>query len=127
MENHRDKKLLDKVRDRIRVKHYSIRTEQAYIHWIRQYIYFHQIRHPETMGAREIEEFLTDLAVSQKVSPSTQNQAFNALLFLYREVLGVSLADQNIQAIRAKRKERVPVVLTKDEVKSVIRQMEVHN
>ena len=75
-------KLLDRVRDKIRLKHYSIRTEQAYVSWIKRYIYFHNMKHPKDMGEMEIEEFLTDLAARGKVAASMQNQAFNALLFL---------------------------------------------
>ena len=76
------RKLLDQVRDKIRFKHYSIRTEKAYVGWIKRYIAFHKMRHPKEMSKKEIEEFLTFLAVEQKVSPTTQNQAFSALLFL---------------------------------------------
>jgi site-specific recombinase XerD len=82
------RKLLDIVRDKIRVKHYSIRTERNYIVWIKQYILFHNKTHPVDMGKKEIEEFLTFLAVKKNVVAGTQNQAFSALLFLYREVLG---------------------------------------
>lgn len=95
------KKLLDIVREKIRVKHYSIKTEQSYVGWVKQYIFFHNKKHPIDMGKREIEEFLTYLAVERKVSPSTQNQAFSALLFLYTQVLGIDLKDTNIQALRA--------------------------
>ena len=94
------KKLLDIVRDKIRVKHYSIKTEKSYVSWIKRYIFFHKLRHPNEMGKREIEQFLTHLAVERNVSPTTQNQAFNALLFLYEQVLGISLKDQNIQILR---------------------------
>lgn len=80
-------RLLDQVRNAIRLKHYSMRTEQTYIGWIKRYIYFHNKRHPKDMGETEIKAFLTNLAVHRKVAASTQNQAFNALLFLYREVL----------------------------------------
>ena len=124
MNQSNDKKLLDRVREKIRLKHYSIRTEESYTQWIKRYIHFHGLKHPEMMGTREIEEFLTHLAINEKVAPSTQNQAFNALLFLYREVLNISLEGQNIQAMRAKRKERVPIVLTREEVKSIILQLE---
>jgi site-specific recombinase XerD len=82
-----DRKLLDQVRDKIRLKHYSIRTEKSYVDWIKRYIYFHDVQDPKNLGAKEIEAYLTDLAVNGKVAPSTQNQAFNALLFFYREVL----------------------------------------
>lgn len=114
------RKLLDRVRDKIRVKHYSIKTEKSYVGWIKRYIFFHHLRHPEEMRKREIEEFLTHLAVERGVSPTTQNQAFNAILFLYEQVLGISLKDQNIQALRAQQRKRVPTVLTREEVKSVI-------
>lgn len=114
------KKLLDIVRDKIRVKHYSIRTERNYLGWIKQYIIFHDKKHPMEMGKIEIERFLTHLAVDKRVAAGTQNQAFSALLFLYKEVLGIDMSDQNIQALRAKERKRVPVVLTKDEVQKVI-------
>ena len=84
-------KLLDIVRNKIRLKHYSIRTEEAYVSWIKRYIYFHNKRHPKDMGRTEIEAFLTDLAVNGKVAASTQNQAFSALLFLYEKVLNKSV------------------------------------
>jgi len=112
MEKPPKKKLLDQVLDVIRLKHYSIRTEKAYVNWIRRYILFHNKRHPKEMGSREIEDFLTHLAVNERVDASTQNQAFNALLFLYREVLKVQL-DDSIDAVRAKRPKRLPTVLTK--------------
>ena len=114
------KKLLDIVRDKIRLKHYSISTEKTYVHWIKHYIIFHHKKHPIEMGKGEIEEFLTHLAVERKVSPSTQNQAFSAILFLYKEVLGVDMSEWNIQALRAKERKHIPVVLTKDEVFEVI-------
>jgi len=84
-------RLLDRVREAIAARHYSHRTEKAYIHWIRRYIFFHGKRHPVEMGAPEVTAFLTSLAVHDKVAASTQNQALSALLFLYREVLGVEL------------------------------------
>lgn len=118
------RKLLDQVRDKIRLKHYSIRTEKAYADWIKRYIFFHKMKHPKDMGVREIEEFLTDLAVNRQVAPSTQNQAFNALLFLYKQVLEIEFEQQRIDAVRAKRKERIPTVLTKEEVTELIQQME---
>jgi len=86
------KKLLDQVRDDLRLKHYSLRTEEAYVSWIKRYILFHDKRHPAEMGAPEIEAFLTHLAVDQKVAASTQNQALSALLFVYRDVLEKDLA-----------------------------------
>ncbi|MDF1881941.1 integron integrase [Sulfurimonas sp. MAG313] len=114
------KKLLDIVRDKIRFKHYSFSTEKTYVFWIKHYILFHGKRHPVDMQKREIESFLTHLATHKKVSPSTQNQAFSALLFLYKEVLGIDMSDWNIQALRAQERKHIPVVLTKDEVKIVI-------
>ena len=114
------KKLLDIVRDKIQFKHYSIKTEHSYVGWIKRYIIFHNKRHPKEMGKVEIEQFLTWLAVEKKVSPTTQNQAFSAILFLYKEVLGVDMREWNIQALRAKERKHIPVVLTKDEVSRVI-------
>ena len=108
------------MRDKIRFKHYSRKTEQAYIYCAKSYILYHNKRHPKEMGKNEIEQFLTYLAVNKNVSPTTQNQAFNALLFLYEQVLDISLKDQNIQALRAKERKHIPVVLTKDEVKTII-------
>src|SRR5690349_9684628 len=108
-------KLLDQVSEVMRFKHYSIRTEQTYREWIKRFVVFHQKRHPREMGAFEIERFLSDLAVRAKVAASTQNQAFNALLFLYRQVLHQDVGQ--IEGVeRAKRPERLPVVLTREEV-----------
>ncbi len=112
-------KLLDQVRNRIRVKHYSIRTEEAYVSWIKRFILFHDKRHPKEMGSKEIEAFLTNLAVRGKVASSTQNQAFNAILFLYNQVLKLDVFDK-IDAIRAKPPERLPVVLSEQEAIGVI-------
>ena len=114
------KKLLDIVRDKIRFKHYSISTEKTYVHWIKSYIFFHNKKHPIEMGKIEIEQFLTNLAVKNRVSPTTQNQAFSAILFLYKEVLGMDMSEWNIQALRAQERKHIPVVLTKDEVFKVI-------
>jgi len=113
------KKLLDILVDKIRLKHYSLSTEKTYLYWSRNYILFHNKRHPKDMGKIEIEQYLTYLAVERKVAPTTQNQAFNALLFLYKEVLDIDLKDENIQAFRAKAKERIPVVLSIDEVQQI--------
>ncbi len=104
----------------MRLKHYSIRTEEAYVHWIIRFILFHNKRHPKDMGPPEIETFLTHLAAEANVAASTQNQAFHAILFLYRQVLGISLEGQSINALRARKKKNLPVVLTKEEVKRVI-------
>ncbi len=114
------KKLLDTDRDKIRLKHYSLSTERAYVYWIKHYILFHKKRHPLEMAKPEIERFLTYLAVKRKVSPTTQNQAFSAVLFLYKEVLGIDVSSWNIQALRAQERKHIPQVLTKEEVKRVI-------
>ena len=112
-------KLLDQVRDKIRLKHYSIRTEQAYVDWIKRFILFQHKRHPAEMGAAEAEAFLTHLAVAGKVAAATQNQAKAALLFLYREVLATELPWlDNVE--QAKVSRRLPVVLTQAEVKSLL-------
>ena len=111
--------LLDRVRHAIRARHYSRRTEKAYVHWIKRYIFFHAKRHPAEMGAVEITAFLTALAVRERVAASTQNQALNALLFLYREVLWLELPWLD-DLVRAKRPEHLPTVLTRDEVRRVI-------
>ncbi len=116
------KKLLDQVRDKIRLKNYSYETEKSYVDWIKRFILFHEKRHPAEMGKIEIEAFLTHLAVAKDVAASTQNQALHALLFLYREVL-VQPIDLNLKAVRAKRPERLPTVLTKEEVNQVIAQL----
>ena len=112
-------KLLDQVRDRLRVKHYSIRTERAYVGWIKRYIIFHGKRHPSEMGKLELEAFLTSLAVQRNVSASTQTQALSALLFLYKEVLGLEFPW--LEAVtRAKKPMRLPTVLTADEMKPLL-------
>ena len=112
-------KLLDRVRWHLRVKHYSIRTEQAYVDWIRRYILFHGKRHPDEMGERQITQFLTHLAVDKHVAASTQNQAFSALLFLYQQVLERKLDFiDNVQ--RVTRPSKLPVVFTPSEARSVL-------
>ena len=112
----RPKKLLEQVRETLRLKHYSIRTEEAYIRWIKRFILFHNKRHPLEMGLPEIEAFLTHLAVKERVAASTQNQALAAILFLCREVLHREL-EGPIEPIRARRPKRLPTVLTKEEVR----------
>ena len=114
------KKLLDIIRDKIRFKHYSFSTERTYVYWVKQYIFFHYKKHPIDMGKNEIEAFLTNLAVKNRVSPTTQNQAFSAILFLYKEVLEVDVGAWNIQALRAQERKHIPVVLTKDEIQNVL-------
>lgn len=124
MPEEKPRKLLDQVRDIMRRKHYSIRTEQTYIAWMKRYIFFHHKRHPREMGVAEIEAFLTHLAVRDNVSASTQNQAFNALLFLYKHVLGISMEDQEISAVRAVKRKKIPVVLNRDEIKTLLTLMD---
>jgi len=114
---------LDQVREAVRARHYSRRTEKAYIHWIKRYIFFHGKRHPAELGASEVTAFLTSLAVHDKVAASTQNQALSALLFLYREVLSVELPWLD-DVIRAKRPQHLPVVLTRDEVRAVLQRLD---
>lgn len=116
-------KLLDQVRERIRVKHYSIRTETQYVHWIKRFIIYHGKRHPLKMGASEVEAFLTHLATAGGVSASTQNQALSALLFLYREVLGMDLPWLD-NVVRAKKSQHLPVVLSRSEVAGVLGRMD---
>ncbi len=112
-------KLLDRVREAIRSRHYSRRTEEAYIGWIKRYIFFHGKRHPMEMGAGEVTRFLSSLALDGRVAASTQNQALSALLFLYREVLQQDLPWLE-GVVRAKRPIRLPVVLTREEVQAVM-------
>jgi integron integrase len=112
-------RLLDRVRSALRVRHYSQRTESAYIGWIRRYIHFHGVRHPDQMGSAEVVEFLSDLAVNRHVSASTQNQALSALLFLYRNVLDRKLESLD-NAVRARAPRRLPVVLTRTEVAALL-------
>lgn len=116
-------RLLDQVRDQIRLKHYSIRTERVYCEWVKRFIRFHNYRHPEEMGAAEVEAFLSDLAVRRTVSASTQNQALAALLFLYKQVLKLDLPWLG-EVVRAKKPQRLPVVLTIAEVQRVLMQLQ---
>lgn len=116
-------KLLERVRQTIRAKHYSRRTESAYVDWIRRYIVFHRKRHPSEMGASDIGAFLTWLAPERRVSASTQNQALSALLFLYRDVLHIPLGQiENVP--RARMPVRVPVVLSRDEVARIMKHLD---
>jgi integron integrase len=112
-------KLLEQVKQAIRTRHYSDRTEKAYVHWIKRFIFFHNKRHPSDMAEAEIAQFLSALASESHVSASTQNLALNALLFLYREVLNKDIGYVN-GAVRAKRPHRLPVVLTRQEVRSIL-------
>lgn len=112
-------KLLDRLREQIRVRHYSIRTESAYVYWVRHFVRFHKLRHPADMGAAEVEQFLTHLAVERNVSASTQNQALAALLFLYKQVLGTELPWLD-DVVRATPSERLPLVLSRDETRRLL-------
>jgi integron integrase len=115
-------KLLDRVRNAIRTRHYSRRTEEAYVHWIRRYIVFHKKAHPSAMGAVEISAFLTWLAVDRHVSASTQNQALSALLFLYRDVLTIAIGEVPT-VVRARTPERLPVVLSREEISALLKHL----
>lgn len=116
-------KLLDQLRESLQVRHYSLRTEDAYLDWVRRFILFHGKRHPRDMGAPEVQAFLSHLAVDRRVSPSTQNQAKAALLFLYRHLLEVDLP-WLAEVVQAKRQPRLPTVLTPGEVRALLDQME---
>ncbi len=115
-------KLLDRVRDAVRTRHYSRRTEEAYAAWIRRYIVFHGKTHPAQMGAAEISRFLTWLAVERRVSASTQNQALSALLFLYKDVLSIEIGVVPA-VVRARTPERLPVVLSREEIGALLKQL----
>ena len=114
-------KLLDQLRNALRLKHYAYRTEQSYVHWVKRYIFFHDTCHPKKMGVDEVELFLTDLAINGQVSASTQNQALSALLFLYEHVLQQPLG--HVEFMWAQTPERLPVVLTQDEVQAIMQQL----
>src|SRR5712691_7371004 len=116
-------RLLDRVRAALRIRHYSRRTEKAYVAWILRYILFHGKRHPVEMGAPELTRFLSSLAVDRKVAASTQNQALSALLFLYRAVLELDLPWLD-DVVRAKRPQRLPIVLTREEVRAALQPLE---
>src|SRR5512134_953162 len=112
-------KLLDRLREALRSRHYSRRTDHCYCHWVKRFIFFHHVRHPADMAESEINAFLTHLAVKEKVSASTQNQALSALLFLYRYVLDREIGDLG-EVIRARKPRHLPVVMTREEVKSLL-------
>jgi site-specific recombinase XerD len=115
-------KLLNQVRNVIRTKHYSIRTEQSYTDWIKRYIFYHNKQHPENLNEKHISEFLTHLAVQKNVASSTQNQALCAILFLYKNVLQIPVGElENLT--RAKRPEKLPVVFTQDETRQILLQL----
>src|ERR1700742_1366218 len=116
-------KLLDQVRDEIRMRHYSIRTEEAYLRWIKDFILFHNKRHPVEMGEREVRDYLSHLAVNRNIAAATQNQALSAILFLYKHVLRLPL-DWIENITRAKRSVRLPTVFTRAEVQAILAQFD---
>ncbi len=115
-------KLMDQLREAIRLKHYSLSTENSYVNWCERFIRFHGLKHPKDMGSKEVERFLSHLAVQRRVAGSTQNQALSAILFLYSQVLKTSL--QDVGAIRAKQPSKLPVVLSVDEVTNLLGNVE---
>ena len=118
----REPRLLDQVHTAIRARHYSWRTEKAYVGWIKRFIIFHNKRHPATLGEAEVTAYLSTLATRDRVSSSTQNQALSAIIFLYRVVLGKRLEWMD-GVVRAKSVARLPVVLTRDEVRAILREL----
>ncbi|MEZ4279990.1 MAG: integron integrase [Myxococcota bacterium] len=116
-------RVLDALRDQLRLRHRSLSTERSYVGWVRRFILFHGKRHPAEMGRAEVEAFLTDLATGREVAASTQNQALNAILFFYRHVIGRELGTLG-EVVRARRPVRIPVVLTVDEVERVLARLE---
>ena len=116
---------LRSVADSIRLRHYSRATEKTYVAWVKRFILYHDKRHPGNMGAKEVTDFLSHLALQRNVSPSTQNQAFNALMYLYRHVLKTPIED--LSAVRAKKKQKIPVVLTKSEIRDVLKELSGKN
>lgn len=119
-------KLLDMVRNQIRLRHYSIRTEEAYVSWIKKFIFFHNKKHPKNMGEPEVERFLSHLAVKRKVSASTQNQALSALLFLYKNVLKKELKFIK-NTVSAKRYRHIPVVFSREEIEKIFYYLKATN
>ena len=115
-------KLIDQMSEAMRTRHYSPRTEECYVMWVKRFIRFHKMRHPREMGERDVNEFLTHLAVEEKVSSSTQNQALAAVLFLYRHVLGTEMGDLG-GVVRARKSHHVPVVMTRAETRAVLSEM----
>lgn len=112
-------RLLDRLREALRSRHYSRRTEQTYCHWVKRFIFFHNMRHPADMAEPEINAYLTNVAVKEKISASTQNQALSALLFLYRHVLDREIGDLG-EVIRARKPRHLPVVMTREETRAVL-------
>ena len=115
-------KLMERMRRKLRTRHYALATEKSYVQWCIRFVRFHDLRHPATLGSKEVEAFLTHLAVDRQVAASTQNQALAAVLFLYRFVLERPLAD--IEATRAKRPAKLPVVLSVEETQTLLRNVE---
>lgn len=122
--NQPPRKLLDQLSDQLRTKHYSLRTEKTYTTWVRRFILFHNKKHPLSMGAPEINAFISHLALQGKVAASTQKQALSSIVFLYRYVLNVELDQTILNAVRPRRPKRIPTVLSKQEAKKVIDQMD---
>jgi integron integrase len=122
-EENRTSPFLEQLRTAIRVRHYSIRTEQAYVEWVRRFILYHGKRHPVELGETEVSGFLSYLAVNRNVAASTQNQALNALVFLYRNVLGRPLGN-TIDGVRARKPKRLPVVLSQGEIRELLRHLD---
>jgi integron integrase len=116
-------RLLDQLRHQIRLRHYSYRTEQSYVGWVQRYIRYHELKHPSSLGAADVERFLTHLAVDRKVAASTQAQALSSVLFLYKQVLNIDLPWLD-NVVRASRPRRLPVVLTQAEARAVIAQLQ---
>ncbi len=119
-------KILEQIKEQIRIKHYSIRTEKSYVEWAKRFIIFNNKKHPLKMGEKEINDYLTFLAVKAKVAASTQNQALNAIIFLYREVLKKNIDEIGIFP-RAKKPEKIPIVLSKQEVDIIINSLNAEN
>ncbi len=119
-------KLMDQVREVLRYHHYSIRTEEAYVRWILQFIHFHKKQHPKNLGKTEIENFLSYLATDRQVAAATQNQAMNAIIFLYKRVLDMPI-DDRIEALRAKKPKRLPTVLSRVEIRNLMSHMKGTN
>jgi integron integrase len=116
-------RLLDQLRQELRCRHYSKRTEESYCAWVRRFIFFHNLRHPSEMGEKEINQFLSKLAIEGKISASTQNQALSALLFLYRNVLKREVDDLG-DVVRARKTKRLPIVMTREEVRAVMSRLD---
>lgn len=116
---------LNEVRNQLRLRGYAYATEKVYIHWIYTFIKFHSNQHPKDLREREVEQFLSHLAVNRNVSPNTQNQAFNALIFLYQHIIKIPLV--GLDACRAKKQTRLPAVLSRPEVKALLYELNGHN